>query len=516
MNTPTLKNTHKFRPVTAAMAVVAVLFGILAWVYPFAIDDIWFFPEGTEPGTWDCFVQTLSGATEHWFNDNGRFSNIAQAPFLSLFPRWVFAATVGFCIFAIMVLGLRLMRAGALSLQGAIWVMVIGFVLPWFELMFTICYSTNYIFESALALFVTAVFLDRLRHRVPLWLAVVAAFFCGWWHEGLAVPLIGGLAVWLLVAGRNEWTRRRLIILGALVAGFIVILCMPAFWAMIGEIRPRFMWHKTVWTETVLYIGVLNCMFYIFVAVLFAVLCVRRWRRRLFSDRQRLAAVLFLAAFGFLAFLIYFVYYNGARTAFFSQIYCSIGLLALVPVIWPRIAGLKFRGVFTWLALAATATSLVFAIKVQTRLSDEFYTAQREFSAAQARGEDFIFLDFTPVTVGPDALKASYILISFHTDQCGMTIIPEDYADFGGEADAATRRCSDPRVVMWNGQLATDCDLPAERFDIMVTDADGHEERSRVRIRKFTAPDGTRWAAILPNITQMNPLFTITDARLLY
>lgn len=497
---------------TVGPAAVAVLFGVMFWLWPVAMDDLWYLPDNPATGTWGCFAETVANCLQHWRDDTGRLANMVTAPFLALLPRWVFAAVSACAVFAVFVLGLRLLRCRFDSARGAVWVLTVTFVLPWFEFLFTVVYAVNYVWGAAIGLYVTAVFAGVLHRRAHLWLALPAAFVCGWWHEGLSVPLFAALVAWITVRGRSAVGPGRLLMLLALAAGIAVLACMPAMRSMTAR-RETFLCIKTVWTETVLNTVVFNCMFYVLAAFATVVFAVRRWRVHLLADRRRLALFAACLAFGVVTLPIYIVYYNGARTGFFSQLYCCLGVLLLLPVLWPRGTGRRFGRVCAWGAVTLAVINLGCAIKVQTRLSAEFAGARRLFAMAQKSGRNFVFLDYTPFKIGPDALKPSYMLLNFNASCREMVIIPAALSGFGGLGDAARHRCSDPRLVLWRGQLVTDAQLPAGRTDLIVTGPDGKKHRTRMRTRTFTAKDGTRWQVVLPHVAQMRPGFVIADAR---
>lgn len=492
--------------------ILAVLFGCMFQLMPVCADDLWYLADSCGAhGSLEYFTTTVSTCLDHWTYDTGRLANMATAPFLSLFPRSVFSLASILALFLILISGISLSKSPWLSGRAAIWILIVSFVIPWFEFLFTIVYASNYIWCAALGLLFFYLFInDRfLSSAVPL---IFIGVLTGWWHEGMSVPLLCACACYIAFPGIRV-TRRRWFMLGGLLTGILIIAGMPAFRAMTGDRVSHLV--KSVWIETMINVLAYNCCFYIYLLLLLAAFIRRSVRRRLCADRQAQALLLAIGVFGIVSTSIYIMYFNGARTGLFSQLMCGIGIMRLSPFLFPAtrrgtLAGRCACGA----AMALSLVSVIWAIAVQTRLSREYEDVSALAAEARKHGRGEVFYDATPIGIGPDFLKPSYMLLNTEYGLGGVVLIPQALQDFRPDSDAATR-CGDDRLYIYRNHIVAVGRMPEERVDVSLTVADGRVLRSRVRMRGFAASSGDSCVAVLPHIMQVNANLEVKDARLL-
>ncbi len=119
--------------------LLSVLAGIMYYVTPTCCDDLWYQSESEGiPGTWTYFLSTFQNCIAHWNYDTGRLCNTVSAPFLSLFPRWVYAIITAGLIFYLYIIGIKITQIKWISFKAAFWLCIVSFVIPWHDYMFTI------------------------------------------------------------------------------------------------------------------------------------------------------------------------------------------------------------------------------------------------------------------------------------------------------------------------------------------------------------------------------------------
>lgn len=492
----------------AASALLVAGYCIMFMLYPRFNDDLWYLSNSTgAPGSWEYFRTTLMNCVDHWNWDTGRLCNVVSAPFLSLLPKWVYAVVTAVWLWAICMIGPKLARVSYSSAGAAAWICCVAFVFPWLDYMFGIVYSINYVW--ALGIVMLALWLLEKTGRVPMWALALLFFVAGWWHEGMSVPLLAGLMTYgILRKGRPSVRYRAACI--ALAAGIAVVVLLPAFWHQVGE-RENNLFKSTLW-ETLANLVAFNCMYYVYVVLLIVASALRRTRTRLLANkREGMALTLAILALGTVSTLIYLRYFNGPRTGAFSQMICALGIIYLLKDFtqgqWRRLGRAMI-----FVAFAAAYINIVWAICVQRKLTQEYNDVQRLLSENFDVNGHVVYYDHTTMRFGPDFMKPSYMALNTHYGLGNVMLLPAALAHFE-ESDA--RQTSDPQLLIYSNRLVMRGHPTShkERFDVMVTDADGTTHLSRSLLRPFRDSSGNPWTYISLHAQTMNPALTITDAQ---
>ncbi|MCM1337034.1 MAG: hypothetical protein NC187_00940 [Candidatus Amulumruptor caecigallinarius] len=502
-------------PVFAVLtAVLALLFGCVFQAYPLCVDDLWYLSDATaQLGTIEALRQTWYICIDSMTFDTGRLSSLVLTPFLGFFPRWVFSLCSALCIWLVLMFGIKLSRVSPISGRSAYWLALVVFILPWYEFLFTMLYSANYVWATALGLTFLWVFFSRGRGSISpgrFCLLALLGVMTGWWHEGWTVPMACGLAVWAWMKGRACITRRRVLLAVSAACGFICRVAMPGFWLMPDRRSSQLV--KSVWQETVINAVAFDCMFYLLAGVLLAVLLIpvlrRRWRTMEIDDR---AFVVFAMVFGTVSTVIYLMYFNGARTGLFAQVICGLGVLRLSRA-WGRrsrrmiVAG-RVAFSLVWLA---SVINLVGAVKVQRGLTREFDEVWTVAHSKELAGmEPLVYFDPTPIRLDIDLYKGSYMLLNTKYGQWHMKLLPKAAEGFDPESPDV-KRCSDPRLMLYGGLVFVEG--VGSRDDLLITLDDGSQVRTRVRQRPFAISDGDSCAVLVTHWQLTHSGVTVTDA----
>lgn len=493
--------------------LLSFLAGVMYYVTTTCCEDLWYQSNSVGiPGTWDYFLSTLHNCVDHWNWDTGRLCNTVSAPFLSLFPRVVYAIITAGLIFFVYFIGIKLTQLNWVSLKSAFWMFIVAYVIPWHDFMFTIVYSINYIWGTALglALFYLYVYGVKSRSIIFYILLFIFSTIVGWWHEGLSFPLLCGLIVYQLFVNK-KLSNQHVVILVGLFFGLVIIASMPAFWMMTEDRTSNLI--KSVWWESMVNIVAYNFVFYLYAIMLICVSINKQIRKKIFNNRKSRALHFCLLTFGIISTIVYFKYYNGPRTGLFSQIFCGLGVIMIFRELNYRIRRwIKyciFLSVFSFAFI-----SLLYSIEIQVKLSKEIDDVKRLASVEEQRsGRKIAYYDPTPISFGIDLLKPSYQILNTQYGLQGIKLFPVALKDFNLDSDKV-KVCSDPRLRLYNNKIIYIGSVPEERVDIIISDKDGNEIYSRTRFREMPLADGQIVSYVIPHSQAMGSKMVIEDAKL--
>lgn len=510
MNLPTFSTQGKSQDwiFYAVAGTLCLLYMVMYTFTPPLADDLWYLANtDIHADVWHRFIQTQRTGLDHWNIDTGRLSCVIAPAFISLFPKFVYGFVSSLASFLTLLLGCRLTSCRLVSLQSAILLIVVNFVFPWFEYMYTIVFSINYIWPIALGggfvcLLVKTEKEGRMSTTANIGL-LVYGIVTGWWHEGMTVPMAIGIFVYFFVMKKLPGYSSRFLISG-LILGILCIMCMPALWAMTGN-RGSFL-VKSTWYETLINIVAFNCMFYIYLVLLIIWALKRKTRKKLFGNRRNIAIAWGTLACGLIGTLIFIKYFNGARTGAFNQIMSTLTIMYYMG----QLKNVRQRHTILFcVAGMISIFNVAWAIDVQLKLNKEIEDVREQ--AANPLNPGVAFYDQTPIRIGPDFLKPTYMVLNTKFGLREITLLPKALQDFS-EKKAA--RCSDDSLLIFKNNLVYLHPAPKDRFDVMLTTGDNKETLSRVQYRQFKTSDGADVTYLELNINTFYKGVVIKDARI--
>lgn len=492
--------------------LVAVLFGVMFFLTPTYNDDLWYLKNSIgQRGTPEHLWSTLIEACSHWRDDTGRLSNLFAAPFLSFFPKWVYSGLTASAIFFILIKGAELTGAPRVSPGSAFWIFTVVFIFPWCDYMFGVIYSINYVWGAFLGVAVLTLLGGRCRD----WLFFLLCYLTGWWHEGLTVMLLAGVATYYFVRNprrllRLKIPRRPFIAVVGLSLGMLTIVLLPAFANQVAA-RYSHIFADALWI-TLLNILAWNLLFYIYFILYISGLCLRRVRRRWFADnRAQMALFTAFAVAGMVSTVIYFKYYNGARTGAFCQLMSAVAIIRIVPTLFTFKIRRNARIISVAAVLLLSVVNLVASIVVQTRLTKEF---DRVNHLGRIAGGELpeVYYDPTPVRLGVDLLKPSYLALKTSYGLNNIILLPTRLEGFSPDnPDAA--RCSDTTLWIYHGLPVYNGAESIDNCELQLTLTDGGELITPVSVRRFHDANGENATYIRPPRLTLGER-EITDARI--
>lgn len=485
-------NRYKIYISYSASIIFTVLIGVMYLLTPTYADDTWYLAETTGiPGSWEYFTTTLESSLSHATYDTGRLCNIVSAIFLGLTPRWVYALLTSLWVFFILRAPLRLLHIEPLSPLDMLWNIAILFLFPWFDCMFTIIFSINYVWTIGWGLLWLLLFCkssDKSDSTGYYVLLLLLGWITGWWHEGFSVPFAFGLFIYFVISRRLP-NRRQWWLVAGMCLGILSLIAMPATWHMIG-IRKFHLLKPTLW-ESLANIFAFDCGFYILLLLIAISLLNSKMRKSFLADKN--FSRLIIACFAGLlpAVAIYLRFYNGQRTGAFIQVACSlIGLVWFIKFT-PGLAYFRSRGakIFATITILLCTFSLSYACFMQHRLLREINDVKELAQEAEPRYNEKgklikeVFYDKTGMIVGFDMLKPNYVALNTKYGLSSMfpntniELMPASLADFDARKPGV-KHINDSLMIYKNRIISPLPDLK-ERVLMTITTDKGDEILTR-------------------------------------
>lgn len=285
---------------------------------------------------------------------------------------------------------------------------------------------------------------------------------------------------------------------------------MPAFRVQTGKRTSQLI--KSVMWETLFHLSS-YCLGYLYLLLLFLTLSIRSLRRRVFNNAQSIARQIAVLTFTVITLAIFFKYFNGPRTAIFGQIAAALGIIGLTRHWIKKERSACGKAAVICVALLA-AVSLGAAIKVQIKLTHEITEVRRMAEEEEARsGVSAVFYDPTPISLGIDLMKPTYMVLNTDYGARGIRIFPSDLKDFSVNSPEVTWS-SDSSLMIYRNRLLKLGAEPEERVEVILIYEDGGEQHSRTRVRDFVTSEGDTVTYVFPHTQALGSERKIKDARI--
>lgn len=502
------------------VAVATVGMTLLYALSPLQADDFWYLmTSSSASGPWEAMKSVWQECVRHWTFDTGRLANLVNAPFLTVIPKWVFALLCGTALVVVFHYTRWLADASSRSMRAFLVVVLIIFALPWHDYMFSVVFSLNYLWTSALVLFAVRRILSddqgRRHGRLSFASSLMLCFAAGWMHEGFSVPVISGLVAYFIVMRRIP-ARQSLWLIISFAAGALLIAVAPGFWERTGTSETGLCRRTSL--EAIMFGSVSNCLYYAF-AVFAAITLLRRSKReRISRHPSDMARLVFLLVSTTVATVLFFAFYGGMRMGWIGQLFSGAGILFCCRFYRSNLRH-RLKSLLIAVMILLTGCHLAYAIDWQIRLTREFNEIKRLYTASP---DGVLFYDVTPSRLDASLLKPSFRQFNekfpiqqfsyyFGPDKPDLVLIPKSLMHVRREEASLT---VDPRLVICHGNiLATDTlTAPNPRVEVRINS--GVWLPSRSRSVQFADTTGTRYTLIIPHIRFISPDLVIENARL--
>jgi hypothetical protein len=210
------------------LIIVCLLLGLGFALFPAISDDLGYamsfrdFLKGREPFG---FYMVTSNIKAHYLIDNARLCNVV-AVLLAPLPRLIQAFVSTISIAYLFFCGIKYAKIQHNLFAISIWVAYLVICFPWIDQMYILDFQINYLWSSALSLFIIIAFVRQAKYST-FFLAFVS-FIIGMWHEGFSFPLlISFIAIALLITPLR--TLKTGVIIISMAIGFAYLAVSPSF-----------------------------------------------------------------------------------------------------------------------------------------------------------------------------------------------------------------------------------------------------------------------------------------------
>lgn len=498
-------------------AILSIMYGIMFSITPLYGDDAVYLENSVgEPGTWDYFLTTVATSFQHWQWDTGRLCNMIATPFLSLFPKIVYSIISALAIWIIYMGGPVLTQSGYNSYNALFWLCVTTFIFPWFDFMFSIIFSINYVWTCAIAIVFMFFFirydLKNITPRKKV-LLFILSFALGWWHEGLSVPLAVSILLYFIIRKKYPSKERGMMLYG-LICGIIMIMLMPAFWNSTQH-RVSVLFKPVLW-ETLLGFAFIG-LYYIYLGVLFITLISSRKRFCLRTDNRRLLALyVSIAIFGLMSSVIYVKYYSGPRAGCFIQMASAMGLMSITNIFHKKSLFFSrhiIRHFITSLVIMLCFVNLCVSVTTQTKITKECNDLKKLYNHAKESGMDVVFYDPSPRKFSLDFYKASHKALNTAEGLSYILfdkkLLPNAFKDFN---ISDLKQCSSSNLFIFSNHIVSKGNKPNKSQVIRLKTSDRNIISSQVFYWEFKDRQGHIWTYIQTKAQTFDPNLQIIDA----
>ena len=140
-------------------------------------------------GTSDDLMHHFRIGIDVWHRvDYGRLTNFLSIN-TSWLPRWIPALISGFAVWAIMHYAARIGRFGSSPFVATFFVSIFLVIYPWVDQLYLIAFQINYIWSTALSIWIFYRILRDEGEKVNV-VTCIVCLFMGFWHESFAAGVM--------------------------------------------------------------------------------------------------------------------------------------------------------------------------------------------------------------------------------------------------------------------------------------------------------------------------------------
>lgn len=224
------------------IGVIAIVYTLFSYLTPYQFDDItakgWYLRcnDWDESFNWHAWYQAC---LDRRLADNGRLANILDYLLILWVPKWLFAVCTGIATAGMFLFITKLIQAltptgrrlSDFSILAIVWGASMVFF-PWRNTIMIADYSLNYIYSTALILWVFYIAVCCETHKPKVWqlfLYAILGIIAGTFHEGLSAPIFAGFGIYALIR-RFRLPSAWWIVVSAFAVGTMFVLTAPGIY----------------------------------------------------------------------------------------------------------------------------------------------------------------------------------------------------------------------------------------------------------------------------------------------
>ncbi len=494
-------------PMIALLA--ALLYAVMEWLTPFQYDNLVFdaayleFSGGSTDFSLEAYLKYINLIR---LEDNWRLANIlAPASTLILDCKPLFAALCGLCVGISIWLGAWFVSGGkrpGVVAVTAVWAgMTVA--LPWRNNILTGDYALNYIFGMAVALIALWAILWSLRNP-SLGSKALTVFMCvllALWHEGFALPLAAGMALYIVC--------RRFRVSPGMWCYLLLTGGVSLAWALCSQQLTRSGVERS--TPAILASPVKALAFNFMTLLLCGavlITCVSAPLRNLFRQAVKQPPFIILGGCALAGMLLSLVVKQTGRTAFWPQMSALLAILILLRPLYCRLISRRIALWLCGMVIVALTAQALYAMKYIRIYAREYEAIMSQVDGGGTIYQDVLFPEDYPAATLGMAPRSTFIepytyfcIDGRYGEGKNVAVVPEALRDI-----AASRRDTlslSPLVERINGRalVMEDTDeLPrCGLFDAAVATSTISVPRSRTFFQiRFVGDDGKAYRYIKP------------------
>lgn len=491
---------------------VSILFGILCVLTPPGADDLLFL-DGTIPSTdffemWDKLV----GACKlRWTTETGRLGVFMSLGFLYLLPKWAFGILLSFSIYTLIRYSCKMANLAPGSILSWLMLCAIVFGAPWYDFMFLVSYSMNYVVGGAITVAAAYFFLHIEKYNGLALIGIFLLMFgAGWIHEGYSAPFGIAATIWIIRLRRFSW--KTIVAWLFLGVGAGIIALSPTLWQRAGG---ESLILKFPITEAVMQLG--PSLFFVLIFVIISVVAFhhKRIRKRTIQKDQWLFFAIYIAA----SMIVLTCFYCGPRTGFPTIIFSIIGsayLLSLFIDTPDRIGLTICTGIIIILLVIA---HLIYACMAEYKLRKEYYEIVDKYKTSET---GTFYYDLTYLRFDWSLYKTSvrdfhsrepmFMWENYYDPAKHLVVLPTAMKGFS--ESAAQKSSYSSKVMIYNGWIVvgSDAQLP-NKPKILLQTKDGRRISTRYRVDDFSDESGKSYKLIVPHAKILDRTIHVSDVE---
>lgn len=408
-----------------------------------ALGFVWFPAIGDDIGYMGSFKNYIvngkpfdpSGITEsisiRYQNDNARLANVVMT-FLAPLPRAIGAWLSVVALVAVFWIGSKLGSFTTRPWPLILFIAGVVFCCPWIDQLYLIDFQLNYLWASALMLWLLISWLKESSAIGLFFLGLVV----GVWHEGFGLPAAAGIFVSTLLFRQNRSLAKTAAALSGLAIGLAYLYFSPAMQNRLPGLNGYFSGRM-----------IMVIPFAIPTVIYIVALVIRKMRHKNPDIVDVLMATVSLSS---VAIMLWFE--MGSRVGMPAVICSLIGLIKFIPDSPKRLIPAVILGAFTLIHIIAVDI-VCLKLKRETEAVIALYRSNpREtiFSPMTSRGDVPLICMLKPYFDWFAHEKPA----KFFSDFYGKTkdpimVVPEAIADY--DPEKASRVDGDAQITRWGG-----------------------------------------------------------------
>lgn len=210
--------------VVTLIMIMGITFSLLFYFTPALSDDLeYLLPYKNSLGEISFSFNTfLEQFIQEWHENNIRLVNMLFPIMATTLPRWIICALSGVMVVIFLTLVIKLSNISlSRILPATIMVAMIVLILPWWDSIAVMDYAFNYVWGSAIGLSFVYVFFNKKSKQDNLFFPLILSLFTGLTHEGLSIPLVCGLLMYIVFnirqVSKKQWLMLLLLVIGLML-----------------------------------------------------------------------------------------------------------------------------------------------------------------------------------------------------------------------------------------------------------------------------------------------------------